>query len=130
MPSEANTHPGSALADGPPEPHIVNGDVVPPSDTLTQTEHSVTMGDCDNGTTANSIESKVNILNDNTLHLLYSSVATSLAPCLLTQLDLVQILLATFTSAMLSPDHDLPLPSNSTDKCRINQCPSVLGIFT
>ena len=50
--------------------------------------------------------------------------------------DLVQILLATFSSAMLSPDHNLPLPSNSMDhiehccKCRIDPCPLVLGIFT
>jgi len=49
---------------------------------------------------------------------------------------LVQILLVTFSSVMLSPGHDLPLPSNSMDhiehccKCGINQCPSVLGIFT
>jgi len=47
----------------------------------------------------------------------------------------VQILLVTFSSTMLSPDHDLPLLSSSMDhikhccKCRIDPCPLVLGIF-
>ena len=47
----------------------------------------------------------------------------------------VQILLATLSSTMLSPGHNLPLLSNFINhikhcsKCRINQSPSVSGIL-
>jgi len=79
-PSEADTHPGSALADGPPELHIGNGDFVAPSDTPARTECSVTLGDRDSGTTADSVESEVTHLSNDVLRSLSNSVAASLTP--------------------------------------------------